>query len=68
MNACFLDYRVGSKAAFSRVFNFRTFPLGDNISYRVCVFGDLGVDNGVSLVYLQREAERRQFDLIIHVG
>ncbi|KAI6189962.1 Purple acid phosphatase [Aphelenchoides bicaudatus] len=59
---------VGSKEALSRVFNFRTLPFGIDVSYRVCVFGDLGVDNGVSLVYLQREAERHQFDLIIHVG
>ncbi|KAI6230197.1 Purple acid phosphatase [Aphelenchoides fujianensis] len=30
--------------------------------------GDLGVDNGVSLVHLQRAAERGEFDLVIHVG
>jgi hypothetical protein len=62
------DYRVGSEVAFSRVFNFRTFPDGDDFPLRVCIFGDLGVDNGVSLVYLQRAAEQRQFDLMIHVG
>jgi hypothetical protein len=63
-----LVYRVGSKSAFSRVFNFKTFPSGDDFSYRVCIFGDLGVDNGVSLIYLAREAEQRHFDVIIHVG
>ncbi|KAI6227484.1 Purple acid phosphatase [Aphelenchoides fujianensis] len=61
-------YRVGSPSAFSDVFEFRTFPPGSDFPLRVCVFGDLGVDNGVSLVHLQRAAERGEFDLVIHVG
>ncbi|KAI6213516.1 Purple acid phosphatase [Aphelenchoides besseyi] len=62
-----LVYRVGSPSAFSRIFEFRSFPDGD-FPLRVCIFGDLGVDNGISLVHLQRAAERDEFDLVIHVG
>ncbi|KAI6186552.1 Purple acid phosphatase [Aphelenchoides besseyi] len=61
-------YRVGSPSVFSRIFEFRSFPSDGDFPLRVCIFGDLGVDNGISLVHLQRAAERDEFDLVIHVG
>ncbi|KAI6198893.1 Iron/zinc purple acid phosphatase-like protein [Aphelenchoides besseyi] len=44
-------YQVGSDHFMSSIYDFRTFPLGTDFSYRVCIFGDLGVENGVSSSY-----------------
>lgn len=52
----------------SRKFRFRTFPNSTNFPYKVCVFGDLGVKNGVSADYLVKAAERDEFDLAVIVG
>jgi hypothetical protein len=65
----FSDYRVGSHEKFSRIFKFKTFPSNDeDFSFKVCVFGDLGILNGVSAPYLKKAAANGEFDLIIHVG
>uniref|UniRef100_A0A914WR41 Purple acid phosphatase n=1 Tax=Plectus sambesii TaxID=2011161 RepID=A0A914WR41_9BILA len=61
-------YHVGSNAGWSNMFYFNTLPAGTNISYKVCIFGDLGIVNGVSFGRLQRDAQRGAFDLVIHVG
>ncbi|KAI6220952.1 Purple acid phosphatase [Aphelenchoides fujianensis] len=60
-------YRVGNETVQSSRYDFRTFPDGD-FKYRVAIFGDLGLDNGVSAYYLKKAAERREFDLYVHVG
>lgn len=52
----------------SQVFEFKTFPDKIDFSFKVCVFGDLGVENGVSASYLLEAAARRDFDLAILVG
>ncbi|KAI6212748.1 hypothetical protein M3Y94_00065600 [Aphelenchoides besseyi] len=61
-------YQAGTDEFMSSIYDFRTFPSGSDFSYRVCIFGDLGVDNGVSSSFLKDAAERREFDLFIHVG
>jgi acid phosphatase type 7 len=50
------------------VFHFKTFPQGNDFSYKVAIFGDLGNFNGVSMPYLQKAAMNGEFDLAIHVG
>lgn len=52
----------------SRIFKFKTFPNTTDFPYKVCIFGDLGVDNGVSSNYLIDAANRGDFDLAIIVG
>jgi hypothetical protein len=49
----------------SRVFKFKTFPNGTDFSFKICIFGDLGVNNGVSASYLIEAAERGDFDLAV---
>ncbi|KAI1711490.1 calcineurin-like phosphoesterase domain-containing protein [Ditylenchus destructor] len=61
-------YKVGSSSGWSKSFSFRTFPNGTNFSFRVCIFGDLGLFSGMSIEDLKKAAKRADFDLIIHVG
>ena len=67
----FTDYRVGSveyPLLWSSIFLFRTRPLDEaNWTPRLAVYGDLGVDNGVSIPYLvEQVASRAKYDLVIH--
>lgn len=63
------DYQAGTAAqGWSHVFHFRTLPAGDDYSFRVCVYGDLGYKNGMSLPTLQKAAQRGDFDLVLHIG
>jgi hypothetical protein len=52
----------------SRKFQFKTFPNVTDFSFKVLVFGDLGVQNGVSAPYLVEAALRGDFELAILVG
>ncbi|XP_049875413.1 acid phosphatase type 7 isoform X6 [Pectinophora gossypiella] len=61
-------YHCGSKYAWSERFSFKTPPSGENWVVRAAIFGDMGTDNAHSLPYLQDEAERDRFDMILHVG
>lgn len=63
-------YRVGSKHAWSAIFDFRTFPLDANVTWspRLALFGDLGLVNGRSLPYLVNASLKNSFDAIIHLG
>ncbi|CAI2353740.1 unnamed protein product [Caenorhabditis sp. 36 PRJEB53466] len=51
----------------SRTFNFRTLPANLN-SYKVCVFGDLGVYNGRSTQSIINNGIAGKFDFIVHIG
>ncbi|KAI6190369.1 Purple acid phosphatase [Aphelenchoides bicaudatus] len=62
------NYRVGSQNAMSKVFQFKTFPDAIDFPFKVLVFGDLGLQNGVSAPYLLESAQKREFDLAILVG
>uniref|UniRef100_A0AC34FX18 Purple acid phosphatase n=1 Tax=Panagrolaimus sp. ES5 TaxID=591445 RepID=A0AC34FX18_9BILA len=62
-------YKVGSGDGMSKkIYQFQSFPKGNNFSLRVCAFGDLGYLNGTSIPYLIQAAERGDFDMIIHIG
>ncbi|KAH7724962.1 iron/zinc purple acid phosphatase-like protein-like protein [Aphelenchoides avenae] len=62
-------YQVGTATqGWSHVYHFRTLPAGNDFSFRVCIFGDLGVKNGMALPYLQKAAQRGDFDLVLHIG
>lgn len=53
---------------WSSVFRFRTLPEGTDWSPRLCLYGDLGSVNAVSLGYIQEELTRDDFDAVLHVG
>ncbi|XP_063538363.1 acid phosphatase type 7-like isoform X2 [Cydia strobilella] len=61
-------YNVGSDFGMSERFSFHVPPEGNDIQVRAAIYGDLGNKNAHSLPYLQEEAERGNFDLILHVG
>ncbi|CAS01191.1 Protein CBG26752 [Caenorhabditis briggsae] len=51
----------------NRLFNFRSLPANLN-SYKVCVFGDLGVYNGRSTQSIINNGIAGKFDFIVHIG
>ena len=63
-----LDYHCGSMLGWSSVFTFKTLPEGTNWSPRICLYGDLGNANAMSLGYIQEEMTRDDFDAVLHVG
>uniref|UniRef100_A0A914P854 Purple acid phosphatase n=1 Tax=Panagrolaimus davidi TaxID=227884 RepID=A0A914P854_9BILA len=62
------NYKVGTSDGWSKQFQFKTFPAGNNFKFRVCVFGDLGYHFGNSIPDLMKAAKNDLFDMIIHVG
>lgn len=65
---CCTEYHCGSSEGWSDLFWFVTVDNGTNWAPKLAVFGDLGNINGVSLPYLQQEAQRTLYDVILHVG
>ncbi|KAG7301923.1 hypothetical protein JYU34_013341 [Plutella xylostella] len=61
-------YHAGSVYGWSEQFNFKTPPAGEDWVVRAAIYGDMGNKNAHSLSYLQDEAQRHKFDLILHVG
>jgi predicted phosphodiesterase len=61
-------YKVGTSQGWSKQFEFKTFPAGNNFKFRVCIFGDLAYQHGNSIPDLQEAAKKNWFDMIIHVG
>ncbi|CAH0727268.1 unnamed protein product, partial [Brenthis ino] len=61
-------YHAGSVFGWSEMFSFKTPPKGEDWVVRAAIYGDMGNKNAHSLSYLQDEAERGHFDLILHVG
>ncbi|KAI8432465.1 hypothetical protein MSG28_004852 [Choristoneura fumiferana] len=61
-------YHAGSEYGWSELFSFHVPPQGTQWPVRAAIYGDMGNKNAHSLSYLQDEAERGHFDLILHVG
>ncbi|CAB3223364.1 unnamed protein product [Arctia plantaginis] len=61
-------YHAGSEYGWSEQFSFKTPPQGEDWSVRAAIYGDMGNKNAHSLSYLQDEAQRERFDVILHVG
>uniref|UniRef100_A0A0N4ZQH4 Purple acid phosphatase n=1 Tax=Parastrongyloides trichosuri TaxID=131310 RepID=A0A0N4ZQH4_PARTI len=61
-------YQVGSEEGLSQIFSFKTFPQGNDIQLRICIFGDLGIENDISMLPLRTAGLRGDFDMIVHVG
>lgn len=60
-------YHCGSAEAWSAVYWFRVAPWdSDNVT--IAVFGDLGSQNARSLPALQRDAQTKQIDAVLHAG
>lgn len=63
-----LEYHCGSDDGWSPLFNFRTFKEGEDWDPKFVIYGDLGNANGLSIPFIQREAQMGGFDVAIHVG
>ena len=50
-------YRVGSTMGWSDLMLMRTVPSGHNWAPNIVMFGDMGVENAVSLPFIQKETE-----------
>ena len=61
-------YHAGSVYGWSEQFSFKTPPNGENWVVRAAIYGDMGSKNAHSMSYLQDEAQRNHFDVILHVG
>lgn len=61
-------YHVGSDYGWSELFTFKSPPAGEDWVVRAAIYGDMGNKNAHSLSYLQDEAERGRYDVILHVG
>ncbi|XP_047520844.1 acid phosphatase type 7 isoform X3 [Pieris napi] len=62
------EYHAGSVYGWSELFSFKTPPEGEKWVLRAAIYGDMGNKNAHSLSYLQDEAQRGHFDVILHVG
>ncbi|CAH0561321.1 unnamed protein product [Brassicogethes aeneus] len=60
-------YHVGSNLGWSNQFWFKTPPEKDWQPH-LAMYGDMGNENAQSLVRLQEETQRGQYDAILHVG
>uniref|UniRef100_A0A1I7YKF4 Purple acid phosphatase n=1 Tax=Steinernema glaseri TaxID=37863 RepID=A0A1I7YKF4_9BILA len=60
-------YRAGNEYKMSNMYNFKSLA-EDMTNFTVCIYGDLGLENGVSTEAIIDAAQDGQFDLIIHIG
>uniref|UniRef100_A0A6M2CHR5 Purple acid phosphatase n=1 Tax=Rhipicephalus microplus TaxID=6941 RepID=A0A6M2CHR5_RHIMP len=60
-------YHCGSSDAWSALYMFRVAPW-DSSNATIAVFGDLGSANARSLPVLQREAQTKKIDAVLHTG
>ncbi|OTF73611.1 hypothetical protein BLA29_014608, partial [Euroglyphus maynei] len=52
----------------SKLYNFKTLPIGNEWLPRFAIYGDLGYVNEQSLLYLKKDVEQNMYDVIFHVG
>lgn len=50
------------------MFAFNAIKSGEDWSPRLALYGDLGSVNAKSISYLQEDAQRGNYDAILHVG
>ncbi|XP_017771060.1 PREDICTED: acid phosphatase type 7 [Nicrophorus vespilloides] len=61
-------YHCGSNLGWSPMFWFNTVQNDEDWQPRLAIYGDMGNENAQSLVRLQEETQRGQYDAILHVG
>uniref|UniRef100_A0A1I8AR97 Purple acid phosphatase n=1 Tax=Steinernema glaseri TaxID=37863 RepID=A0A1I8AR97_9BILA len=61
-------YHVGSEYGWSNIFSFKGLQPRPEGGYRFAVYGDMGNVNARSLGKLQKLAQMRDFDMVLHVG
>ncbi|KAI6224061.1 Purple acid phosphatase [Aphelenchoides besseyi] len=62
------NYRVGSKYGLSSIFSFVGLKERGTGGFVYAIYGDLGYENARSLAKLNRWAQDRVFDMVIHNG
>ena len=68
MFSLFIVYHCGSTDGWSSVFNFATIKNDENWSPRLAFFGDMGNVNAQSVSRLQKDVQKKMYDVILHVG
>ncbi|KAK6645388.1 hypothetical protein RUM43_001665 [Polyplax serrata] len=61
-------YRCGSFEGISRIFQFKTFPIGPAWSPRLIIYGDMGWEGAAIVPYLENEIKQNGVDVIAHIG
>ncbi|CDS35747.1 iron:zinc purple acid phosphatase protein [Echinococcus multilocularis] len=66
-------YKVGNNASteafiWSTVYSFRTLPSGSDWPLSFAMLGDMGVEGGVSIPYLESDAKSGVFQILLHNG
>ncbi|XP_025105801.1 acid phosphatase type 7-like [Pomacea canaliculata] len=61
-------YVAGGPEGWSDKFRFNATKDGSDWSPRLIVYGDMGNENARALPYLQLDAQRGQFDAVLHAG
>lgn len=61
-------YRAGSDNGWSQMFSFKTPPAGEDWVLRIAIYGDMGVNNSMSLPFLKEDVAEDKYDMILHVG
>uniref|UniRef100_A0A1I7ZE13 Purple acid phosphatase n=1 Tax=Steinernema glaseri TaxID=37863 RepID=A0A1I7ZE13_9BILA len=61
-------YHVGSEYGWSSTFSFVGLKPRESGGYRYAVYGDMGNINARSLGKIQNLAQKRDFDMVLHVG
>lgn len=61
-------YHVGSEYGWSPIFRFTALQERPEGGFIYAVYGDLGNVNARSLGKIQQQAQRRIFDMVLHVG
>ncbi|KAK3718766.1 hypothetical protein QZH41_014027, partial [Actinostola sp. cb2023] len=64
----YYDYHCGGENGWSPIFTFRARRGGTDWTPKIALYGDLGNVNPKSLPFLQEEAQRGDYDAILHVG
>ncbi|XP_017494285.1 PREDICTED: acid phosphatase type 7-like, partial [Rhagoletis zephyria] len=64
------DYRAGNaEHGWTKTFNFTTKPeVEESWSPRIAIYGDLGLINGVSIPFINKQVAEGAYDAIFHVG
>ncbi|CAG2111944.1 unnamed protein product [Medioppia subpectinata] len=62
------EYKCQTDDNWSDVFTFKALSVEADTPLRVAIFGDLGLENGVSTPQLKKDVKKGLYDTIFHIG
>ena len=63
-----VDYHCDGRGGWSEIFSFKALKAGSDWSPSIALYGDLGNVNPKSISTLQEEAQRGDYDALLHIG